>query len=189
MQAITHYRTVCLASLATLLIAGCATPPPRYATYRVPPPRAAAAPRPQIYFYALKNQSPEQVDRDRFECNDWAVKQTGYDPSRPEYAPPPVAHLHDPAPASDTVGGAVVGAATGAIVANPGHAGTGAAIGAVAGAVLGSVADSQRQEAIANANAARDARAQQLASAQDGRYNNYVRALSACGSARGYDVR
>jgi hypothetical protein len=188
MQAITQTRTLCLASLTAILIAGCATPPPRHASYRMPPP-IVAAPRPQIYFYALKSQTPEQVDRDRFECNDWAVKQTGYDPSVPEYAPTPVGHLHDTAPARDTVGGAVTGAAVGAIVSDPGHAGTGAAVGAVAGAILGSVADTQRQEAIDNANAARDARAQRAAGVQSNRYNNYVRALSACGSARGYDVR
>ena len=39
-----------------------------------------------IYVYPAKGQSQEQQDRDRYECHSWAVKQTGFDPSRPQTA-------------------------------------------------------------------------------------------------------
>src|SRR4029434_63414 len=33
-----------------------------------------------LYVYPTKNQSAEQIGRDKQECHDWAVKQTGVDP-------------------------------------------------------------------------------------------------------------
>src|SRR5262245_34521626 len=33
-----------------------------------------------VYVYPAKNQSDEQMARDKEECHDWAVKQTGVDP-------------------------------------------------------------------------------------------------------------
>jgi hypothetical protein len=30
-----------------------------------------------LYVYPTKNQSEEQIGRDKQECHDWAVKQTG----------------------------------------------------------------------------------------------------------------
>jgi hypothetical protein len=35
----------------------------------------------RVYFYPKKGQSPEQQDRDRYECYNWAKQQTGFDPS------------------------------------------------------------------------------------------------------------
>jgi hypothetical protein len=32
-------------------------------------------------------QSPEQTERDRYECHVWAVQETGVDPSRPGATP------------------------------------------------------------------------------------------------------
>lgn len=34
-----------------------------------------------VYVYPREGQSPEQQDRDRYECHRWAVDQTGFDPS------------------------------------------------------------------------------------------------------------
>lgn len=34
-----------------------------------------------MFIYPNKGQTQAQQDRDRFECHDWAVKQTGFDPS------------------------------------------------------------------------------------------------------------
>ena len=39
-----------------------------------------------IYIYPAKGQSHEQQDRDRYECHSWAVKQTGFDPSKAQAA-------------------------------------------------------------------------------------------------------
>ena len=41
-----------------------------------PPP-----PETNVYFYPVRGQSPEQQDRDKYECNTWAVQQSGFDPS------------------------------------------------------------------------------------------------------------
>jgi hypothetical protein len=34
-----------------------------------------------MFIYPNRGQQQSQQDRDRFECHDWAVKQTGFDPS------------------------------------------------------------------------------------------------------------
>ena len=76
----------------------------------------------QLYIYPLKNQSSQQEDRDRYECHTWAVKQTGYDPSRAYPSNP--AYL-DPQPYQPSQRHVVRGA------------GRGAALGAVGGAITG----------------------------------------------------
>lgn len=44
--------------------------------------RSAPADDPEdVYVYPREGQSPEQQDRDRYECHRWAVDQTGFDPS------------------------------------------------------------------------------------------------------------
>jgi len=56
--------------------------------------------------------APEQQDRDKYECNTWAVQQSGFDPSLPNVPP----HLHvlvsnaGPPPGSGIAAGAVTGA-------------------------------------------------------------------------------
>jgi hypothetical protein len=37
--------------------------------------------------YPAKGQSAEQQQKDEFECHQWAVQQTGYDPTRAPQAP------------------------------------------------------------------------------------------------------
>ena len=39
---------------------------------------------PEIFVYPNRGQSDEQRDRDRYECYNWAVKQTGFDPGAGE---------------------------------------------------------------------------------------------------------
>ena len=34
----------------------------------------------QIFVYPTRGQSPEQQNRDRYECHTWAMQQTGFDP-------------------------------------------------------------------------------------------------------------
>ena len=180
-------------SVATAgLLAGCAAPPPRM-VYRTVVTAPANTPPPRIYFTPLQGQSDAQQDQDRFECNRWAVNQSGFDPSIPQPSPRyRIATMRDPAPARDTVTGTVAGAAVGAMAASPGHAGTGAAIGAVAGAVVGAISDNQRADAIQDAQ---DRRAEQLDSLQqrqratlDNLVDRYRRAMTACLDARGYEV-
>ena len=174
---------------AVVLLTGCVTEPPPRPYYPPPPPDRPVT---DIYAYPQNNQTPDQQERDRYECNNWAVKQTGFDPSGPNVPP------HDryrvvaagPAPGSGTAVGAVTGAILGALIAGPRDAGVGLVGGAIAGGVVGTAAEQQQraeaEQRAADINASRDARA---VAAMDGRASNYRRALSACLEGRGYSVK
>jgi Glycine-zipper domain len=128
---------------------------------------AAPAVAQQVHIYPQRGQSPQQQQQDRFECHQWAVQQTGFDPM-----------MGAPAAAAPTTGalpGAARGAAIGAVGgAIGGSAGRGAAIGAGTGALFGTMRrNSQIRES------------QQVSSAQMESFN---RALGACLSGRGYTV-
>jgi len=140
---------------------------------------------PQLYTYPLKNQTTELQDRDRYECHSWAVKQTGYDPSRaypnnPAYLDP---QPYQPAQRHVVRGagrGAALGAVGGAIT---GDAGKGAAAGAAMGGLAGGFRrrDERGSQAVQQqANAASAAASQQM---------NYTRAMAACLEGRGYSVK
>jgi glycine zipper 2TM protein len=174
-----------------VLLAGCVeAPPPR--PYPPPPPPPPERPVTDIYAYPQNNQPAEQQERDRYECNTWAVKQTGFDPSAPNVPP------HDryrvvaagPAPGTGTAVGAFTGAILGAAVAGPRDAGAGLLLGAVAGGLVGTAAE-QQQRAAANQQAQQinEARTAQQLAAIDARAFNYRRALSACLEGRGYTVK
>src|SRR5688500_3342695 len=90
-------------------------------------PSAALA---QQYVYPAKGQSADKQKKDEYECHQWAVKQTGFDPTK---APPPAAAPPPPTTATGTTPGAGVrGAARGAVVGEivGDDAGAGAAAGA-----------------------------------------------------------
>src|SRR6266850_222861 len=83
----------------------------------------------QTVVYPSQGQSPQQESMDKVQCNQWAVQQTGIDPTSPTFAaqagPPPAA----PQPGSGAMRGAFRGAALGAAGgAIGGDAGKGAAI-------------------------------------------------------------
>jgi len=100
------------------LLSACVTPPPR--TYAVPAP-----PPQRVFVYPAHGQSPEQTERDRYECHTWAVQQTGVDPSRADAsAYERVIVQPSTPPGANTVGGAVAGGALGAQVGRSGGAGT-----------------------------------------------------------------
>jgi hypothetical protein len=169
-------RTWSVLGLAALLVA-CEAPPPRrtiVASQPVPP---------TVMVYPAQGQTPEQLDRDRYECHIWAVQQTGFDPSRPGL-PPGERVVVQPAnpPGSGTAVGAIAGAILGAALLGPRDAGVGAVFGGVTGAAVGASSD---------ANAAAQANAEQARLAQGSAQNqaaasNYRRAISACLDARGY---
>jgi hypothetical protein len=162
--------------LSALLVA-CEAPPPRRTV-------VAAEPVPsRIMVYPAQGQTPEQLERDRYECHVWAVQQTGFDPSRPGL-PPGERVVVEPAnpPGSGTAVGAIAGAILGAALAGPRDAGFGAVFGGVTGAAIGSASDANAQ---AQANAAQ-ARADQNYARGEAAASNYRRAISACLDARGY---
>lgn len=82
-----------------------------------------------LMIYPKGKQTAEQQSKDKYECHEWAVKQTGFDPMKtPEVAAAPVG------PQPNAVKGAARGAAVGAVGgAIAGDAGKGAAAGAAGG--------------------------------------------------------
>lgn len=172
-----------------LAISACAPIPPREAARpaTAPPP----APTVEVFFYPTRGQSPEQQDRDRYECYLWARDQTGYDPSAPQLAPSQQVRV-EPAlpPGQETAAGAVAGAVLGAAVSRRGEKTEGAVKGAITGAILGAASEAARaeeaqrleQEQQYRLDAERAARLEQQAS-------RYRRAMAACLEGRGYKVR
>jgi hypothetical protein len=132
----------------------------------------------QQYIYPAKGQSADQQKKDEAACHQWAVQQTGVDPTKPAPAAAPPA----PTTATGTTPGAGArGAARGAIVGEAvgGDAGAGAAAGAAAAR-----SQSRRQ------NAAQAQQSQQAAQqAQSSQQAAYGKARAACLEGRGYTVK
>jgi outer membrane lipoprotein SlyB len=177
-----HLAAIAAAAAA---LSACVTPPPRTVVVPAPPP-----PPPQkIFVYPANGQSPEQTDRDRYECHQWAVQQTGVDPSLPN-ANPYERVVVQPAvpPGAGTATGAIAGGILGAIIGGPRNAGAGLVIGAATGAIVGTAA-----EANANAQAQKQANMtqaqinEQIAQGH-ARADAYRRALGACLTGRGYTI-
>lgn len=183
-------RTLMLLPLAAaVLVAACVEAPrrPMHRVVEALPPETVA----EVIVYPAQGQTPTQLDRDRYECHNWAVKQTGFDPSVPGVPAHQRVRVVEtgPPPGAAVVGGTVTGAVLGAVLAGPGDAGAGAAVGAVAGAAVGAVSEASRagqtraiEERATSRGAARTA-------AQEERAGSYRRALSACLEGRGYTVR
>jgi hypothetical protein len=172
---------------AAAILAGCVEEPPPLRVYQAPPP---PPPRTEVYAYPTQGQTPEQTDRDRFDCHEWAVKQTGFDPSAPGTPPHDrVVVASGPPPGTNTAIGAVAGAILGAVVAGPRNSGFGAVAGGITGAAIGSTGDAanaQAQQQQVQAIRSQDAR---QAAALDQKAFDYRRAVSACLEARGYSVK
>jgi hypothetical protein len=134
----------------------------------------------QQFVYPAKGQSPEQQKKDEYECHQWAVQQTGIDPSKP--APQTAAAPSSPqTPTGVTPGAGVRGAARGAVVGEivGDDAGAGAAAGAAAAR-----AQSRRQN---RQQAAQQQQQQQQA--QGAQSASYAKARAACLEGRGYSVK
>ena len=136
---------------------------------------ASAALAQDLYVYPTKNQSDEQIGRDKEECHDWAVKQTGVDP---------VTMAAQPAASSKSggggaVGGAAMGAARGAM---SGDAGAGAMQGMGIGRLVHAIRARRQMEEQQDTQA----KEQQQRQAQ---LQKYDRAYGACLTGRGYTVQ
>jgi hypothetical protein len=123
-----------------------------------------------------RDQSADQMRRDRYECHNWAVEQTG---EVPISTPAPEQSAVDAAKRADRVAriatGAAIGATIGGIFGGGHNYGEdivkGAAVGSVVGVATG---------------AAHDKKQQKQAGTEPG--TDYLRALSACLEGRGYTV-
>jgi len=122
-----------------------------------------------------RGQTAEQARRDRYECHNWAVEQTGETPvaAPPEGAGPSDEERARRAETADrALTGAAIGAGVGGIAAgrNPGE---GALAGAAVGAAIGAITGKQRERRAAEKEEAP---------------SDYLRALTACLEGRGYTV-
>jgi hypothetical protein len=177
-------RVLAAAAVAAVLSACVVAPPPNNFPPPPPPPNVT------VYAYPQQNQSPQQLDRDRYECSSWATQQSGFNPSAPNVPPHErVQVVGGPPPGSGVAAGAITGGILGAAVSNPRNAGAGLLLGALLGGAIGAgaeaSADAQAQGA-ANANA--NARMQAQAAQIERKASDYRRALGACLEGRGYSV-
>lgn len=125
-----------------------------------------------------RNQSGEQLRRDRYECHNWAVEQTGETPvaAGPREEERSAAEQSTRRERVDrAITGAAIGAGVGGLLGGGRHrdAGERILVGAAAGAAIGA------------ATAKRDEREADAAEEP----SEYLRALSACLEGRGYSVR
>jgi len=146
---------------------------------------APAAMAQQQYVYPQKGQSAEQQKKDEYDCHNWAVKQTGFDPTAAAQSPAQQP-AQQPAGAQrgSGAGGAARGAVAGAAIGSlDGEAGKGAAVGATAGAVAArgqSRKQAQQQQSQAQ---------QQASTQQSAKQQNYLKARGACLEGKGYSVK
>lgn len=148
----------------------------------------------QIAIYPNKDQSQEQQNKDRFECTNWAVRQSGFDPStayraQAQLPPPP----YYEAPQGGVIRGAARGAALGAIGgAIGGKVKRGAKIGAATGALFGGIRRHDQRVRQAGQQRAYEAQVAQIQAQHQARLaagqDAYNRAMASCLDPRGYTV-
>lgn len=142
-----------------------------------------------LMVFPANGQTPEQMDKDKFECYNWAKQQSGFDPMQiptAQTAPPPE---------KKPSGGMIKGGVKGAVVGTAFGAATGgsskdtrrsARIGAGAGAVLGGA---RRNSSNQQQNQAQKDWEQQESANYMNQRNKYNRAYGACLEGKGYSVK
>ncbi len=163
--------------------------PPAYVvkprSEEIPPPAAS-----RLYFYPAQGQSPTREERDRYECYLWAVKKSGFDPSRTPLAPhQQVEVIPEPAIGTNTAVGAAGGAVIGSIMGGRHERGEGVVVGAITGAMLGAASDAARQGQAQEIQKQYDLRYARNYARAERQAHNYERAMAACLEGRGYTVR
>lgn len=160
------------------------------ATYEVSKPSPSKrTPVTQVFFYPKHGQSTEQQSRDHYECYNWVVGQTGFDPGQSAIPPRErVKVVPMPPPGHDTAILAIAGAVLGALIAGPRRAAQGALIGAGSGIVAGAVSDASRQQYAQQMEEAYDNSDRALEAQYEAKASDFRRAMSACLEGRGYSV-
>jgi len=191
-QTVSTARAWVMLFFAVTALGGCYSP--GYRTVARPAPEMAeeapTASLTQVYFYPQTGQTAEQQSRDHYDCYNWAVQQTGFDPGQsaiPQNQRVRVVPM--PPPGHDAATMAVAGAVLGALIGGPRHALGGALIGASGGAIAGAASDSARQESARQQEEASAARGQVRDAQLDKKVSDFRRAMSACLEGRGYSVR
>jgi hypothetical protein len=179
-----------ISALMCLALGGCIEPPvrpERPMTVAPPPP---SLPVTQVIFYPAAGQTATQQDRDRYECHQWAVKHSGFDPGAPRA---PISRRVEVVPAAPPgvapAAGAITGAAVGAAVSRSGEAAGGAIIGAVVGAIAGAASDQAREQQAERIEQRYEAANTERSAQLDSEAERYRRAMTACLEARNYTVK
>lgn len=138
----------------------------------------------EFYIYPAKGQSSQQQEKDKYECNQWAVNQTGFNPMDPPTAtaPPPQQQAKKGGLLKGAAGGALLGTAVGAIAGNTGE---GAAIGAAAGGLFGTM---RRRDQVAGEQQAQQNYESQQSAQYEQRRSQWAAAYKTCLQGRGYTV-
>ena len=133
-----------------------------------------------LYVYPNKGQSETQQEQDKFECHQWATKETGVDPVALAEQTPGAQQGSDK---SGVAPGAARGAGLGAIRGGiSGDAGAGAMHGAGVGGMIAVVRSRRALKEQKSADAKQDSELKD-------KLDKYDRAYGACLSGRGYTVK
>ncbi len=139
------------------------------------------------YVFPKLGQTPQQQQKDEYDCYQWAAQQTSFDPMAAGMQVPQAPASAKSGPDGSAVKGAARGAAAGAAIgAIAGDAGKGAAIGAVAGGMGGRFKSKDKQQ---EAQQQQAAQAQAAAAETAKRQQEYLKAKTACLEAKGYSVK
>jgi hypothetical protein len=138
-----------------------------------------------LVVYPAKGQSKEQMDKDKYECYNWAKQQSGFDPMQVPKAsqPPPQQEPQKGGLGRGAARGAAVGAAVGSL---DGEMGEGAKKGAIIGGAVGGI---RRREQQRQQQAKQQEWEQQQAAEYTQKRSAYNRAYGACLEGRGYTVK
>ena len=142
-----------------------------------------------LIVYPAQGQSNDQMEKDKFECYNWAKGQTGFDPMQMPTASSPPPSQDKRSVGGSALRGGLLGAGGGAVVGGiaGGSSGArrGAAIGGLSGGAIGGMRSSRQ-------NRQSDQQRQQWEQQQANQYmqqrNAYTRAHAACLEGRGYTV-
>ena len=134
----------------------------------------------EIIIFPAQGQSDEQIEKDKYDCYQWAKKETGFDPMEvpKATAPPPEQEAKR--------GGVLRGAAGGAIVGGIIDGSDGAKKGAAAGGVVGGA---RRHRQGREQQYKEDQWAQEQSAQYSQKRNTYNRAYGACLEGKGYTVK
>ncbi len=138
--------------------------------------------------YPAKGQSQDQTEKDKYDCYNWAKRESNFDPMKTPTAssPPPPKEKETWGAGTGAVGGGLLGAGVGGIAGGGKGALIGGAVGAGSGAAVGGARRSSQKKR-------EQQRRQQweqepVAQYRAGR-NAYNRAYAACLEGRGYSVK
>ena len=140
--------------------------------------------------YPAKGQSQDQMEKDKFECYNWAKGQTGFDPMQMPTATSPPPSQEKKSVGGGVLTGGVIGGAGGAVIGGiaGGSKGArkGAAIGGLSGGAIGGMRSSRQNRQTEQQQKQWE---QQQANQYMQKRNTYNRAYSACLEGRGYTVK